>query len=114
MCGSLSPTSRPYPPLRPGRQDPSKTTWTTSRPMRSSRVFAKQLPRTRLYLDLVSLGASGTNVQKVDSVKQRQDVTRMPLIRGTPDVTFIYTWRRMLTHRFPWLSAFLFAIIRSQ
>jgi len=58
--------------------------------MRSSRVFAKQLPHTRLYLDLVSLGAEGTNVRKVDSVKQRQDVTHASLIHGTPDAAFIY------------------------
>src|SRR6516225_12209349 len=80
MCGALSPASGPYPPLQLGRQDPSKTRWTTSKPMRLSRVFAKQLPHTRLYLDLVSLGTLGTNVRKVDSVKQRQDVTHVLLI----------------------------------
>ena len=32
----------------------------------------------------------GTNVRKVDSVKQRQDVTHAPLIHGTPDVAFIF------------------------
>ena len=76
--------------------------------MRSSRVFAKQLPHTRLYLDLASFGApEGTNVRKVDSVKQRQDVTHALLIHCTPDAAFIYPWRSLLTHRFPWLSVFV-------
>jgi len=36
----------------------------------------------------------GTNVRKVDSVKQRQDVTHAPLIHGTPDAAFIYPLAR--------------------
>src|SRR5579859_8041028 len=90
-CGALSPASEPYPPLQLGRQDPSKTRWTTSKPMRLSRVFAKQLPHTDCIWICCPWAFKGTNVRKLDSVKQRQDVTHVLLIHGTQEAAaFIY------------------------
>jgi hypothetical protein len=90
MCGAPSPTSGPYPPLQLGRQDPSKSRWTTSRPLRSSRVFAKRLPHTRLYLDLASLGAWRDQRTKSRFSQTKTGCDSRSLTHGTPDAAFIY------------------------
>src|SRR5579859_133507 len=64
MCGAPSPRCGPYPLPQQERQGSSKTRWTTSKPMRSPRLFAKQLPQTTLYLDLLSLDAAEVQTYK--------------------------------------------------
>src|ERR1700688_1389459 len=64
MCGAPSPRSGPYPPLQLGRQDPSKTRWTTDRQRRPARPFANWVPCNRLYPELQEAEIEGTKRQR--------------------------------------------------